>query len=285
MIFGDGVLVLDGATGTNYQRMGIEPGVAPEEWVFDEPDKVRELHRRFVEAGSQLVLTCTFGGSSLRLSDERLAGRGPELNRRAVELAREAAGPGVLVAGSIGPTGHLADPLGPLTRTLAVATFAEQAQALADGGADLLVLETFFSLDEGLWAVEGVRRASDLPLVVSYSFDQGTRTMMGLSPTQVVEAFAPLGVDAVGANCGKSLADTDLIVDELLAAAAGLPLWVKPNAGVPRVVGDEVHYDAGPEDLARHVASYAARGVRAVGGCCGSTPEHVAAIAAALSSS
>ncbi|HTR32847.1 MAG TPA: homocysteine S-methyltransferase family protein [Gaiellaceae bacterium] len=285
MIFGDGVLVLDGATGTNYQRMGIEPGVAPEEWVFDEPDKVRELHRRFVEAGSQLVLTCTFGGSSLRLSDERLAGRGPELNRRAVELAREAAGPGVLVAGSIGPTGHLADPLGPLTRTLAVATFAEQAQALADGGADLLVLETFFSLDEGLWAVEGVRRASDLPLVVSYSFDQGTRTMMGLSPTQVVEAFAPLGVAAVGANCGKSLADTDLIVDELLAAAAGLPLWVKPNAGVPRVVGDEVRYDAGPEDLAWHVASYAARGVRAVGGCCGSTPEHVAAIAAALSSS
>ena len=285
MIFGDGVLVLDGATGTNYQRMGIEPGVAPEEWVFDEPDKVRELHRRFVEAGSQLVLTCTFGGSSLRLSDERLAGRGPELNRRAVELAREAAGPGVLVAGSIGPTGHLADPLGPLTRTLAVATFAEQAQALAEGGADLLVLETFFSLDEGLWAVEGVRRASDLPLVVSYSFDQGTRTMMGLSPTQVVEAFAPRGVAAVGANCGKSLADTDLIVDELLAAAAGLPLWVKPNAGVPRVVGDEVRYDAGPEDLARHVASYAARGVRAVGGCCGSTPEHVAAIAAALSSS
>jgi len=285
VIFGDGVLVLDGATGTNYQRMGIEPGVAPEEWVFDEPDKVRELHRRFVEAGSQLVLTCTFGGSSLRLSDERLAGRGPELNRRAVELAREAAGPGVLVAGSIGPTGHLADPLGPLTRTLAVATFAEQAQALAEGGADLLVLETFFSLDEGLWAVEGVRRASDLPLVVSYSFDQGTRTMMGLSPTQVVEAFAPLGVAAVGANCGKSLADTDLIVDELLAAAAGLPLWVKPNAGVPRVVGDEVRYDAGPEDLARHVASYAARGVRAVGGCCGSTPEHVAAIAAALSSS
>ena len=277
--------MLDGATGTNYQRMGIEPGVAPEEWVFDEPDKVRELHRRFVEAGSQLVLTCTFGGSSLRLSDERLAGRGPELNRRAVELAREAAGPGVLVAGSIGPTGHLADPLGPLTRTLAVATFAEQAQALAEGGADLLVLETFFSLDEGLWAVEGVRRASDLPLVVSYSFDQGTRTMMGLSPTQVVEAFAPLGVAAVGANCGKSLADTDLIVDELLAAAGGLPLWVKPNAGVPRVVGDEVRYDAGPEDLARHVASYAARGVRAVGGCCGSTPEHVAAIAAALSSS
>ena len=284
MIFGDGVLLADGATGTNYQRMGIEPGVAPEEWVFNEPEKVQELHRRFVEAGSRLVLTCTFGGSSLRLSDERLAGRGPELNRRAVELAREAVGDRVLVAGSIGPTGHLTDPLGPLTRELAVSTFAEQAGALAAGGADLLVLETFFSLDEGLWAVEGIRSATGLPLVVSYSFDQGTRTMMGLTPTQVVEAFAPLGVDAVGANCGKSLADTDLIVDELLAAAGDLPLWVKPNAGVPRIVGEEVVYDAGPEDLARHAASYVARGVKVVGGCCGSTPEHIAAIAAVLPS-
>jgi 5-methyltetrahydrofolate--homocysteine methyltransferase len=275
-------VLADGATGTNYQRMGIEPGVAPEEWVFDAPEKVQELHRRFVDAGSQLVLTCTFGGSSLRLADEALHGRGREVNRQAVELARDAVGDGVLVAGSIGPSGHLADPLGPLTRALAVETFGEQARALAEGGVDLLVLETFFSLDEGLWAVEGIRGATDLPLVVSYSFDQGTRTMMGLTPTQVVEAFAPLGVDAIGANCGKSLADTDLIVDELLAAAGDLPLWVKPNAGVPRIVGDEVVYDAGPDDLARHLASYVAKGVRVVGGCCGTTPEHVAAIAAAV---
>ncbi|HEY6961559.1 MAG TPA: homocysteine S-methyltransferase family protein, partial [Gaiellaceae bacterium] len=283
VIFGDGVVVADGATGTNYQRMGIEPGLAPEQWVFDAPEKVRELHRRFLDAGSRLILTCTFGGSSLRLADEALAGRGPELNRRAAELAREAAGDGVLVAGSVGPTGHLADPLGPLTRELAVATFGEQARALAEGGVDLLVLETFFSLDEGLWAVEGVRAATDLPLVVSYSFDQGTRTMMGLTPTQVVEAFAPLGVAAVGANCGKSLEETDRIVDELLAAVPeGLPLWVKPNAGVPRVVGEDVVYDAGPEDMARHLRSYVGRGVTVVGGCCGTTPEHVAAIASAV---
>src|SRR3954468_9343218 len=281
-IAGAAVLVADGATGTNYQRMGIEPGIAPEEWVVDEPAKVQELHRRFVEAGSQLVLTCSFGASSLRLADEALHGRAVEVNRRAAELARAIVREDVLVAGSIGPTGHLTDPLGPLTRDLAVATFGEQARALADGGVDLLVLETFFSLDEGLWAVEGVQAQTDLPLVVSYSFDQGTRTMMGLSPTQVVEAFAPLGVAAIGANCGKSLAETDLIVDELLAADTGLPLWVKPNAGVPRVEGDAVVYDAGPDDLARHLASYAARGVKVVGGCCGTTPEHVAAIAAAL---
>jgi 5-methyltetrahydrofolate--homocysteine methyltransferase len=282
VIFPDGVVVADGATGTNYQRLGIEPGVAPEEWVFDEPAKVQELHRAFVDAGADVVLTCTFGASSLRLADGPLAGRGEELNRRAAELARAAVAPETLVAGSIGPTGHLADPLGPLSRELAVATFAGQARALAAGGVDLLVLETFFSLDEGLWALEGVRAETDLPLVVSYSFDQGRRTMMGLTPTQVVEAFAPLGVAAVGANCGKSLADTDAVVDELLAAADGLPLWVKPNAGVPRVVRDEVVYDVTPEDQARHLASYAERGVRVVGGCCGTTPEHLAAIAAAV---
>jgi methionine synthase I (cobalamin-dependent) len=276
------VLLADGATGTNYQNMGIEPGVAPEEWVVDEPDKVQELHRRFVAAGSDLVLTCSFGGSSLRLADEALHGRAVEVNRRAAELAREAVGDDVLVAGSLGPTGHLTEPLGPLTHELAVATFAEQAKSLADGGVDLLVLETFFSLDEGLWAVEGIKSASDLPLVVSYSFDQGTKTMMGLTPTQVVEAFAPLGIAAIGANCGKSLADTDVIVEELVAAADGLPLWVKPNAGVPRMVGDAVIYDAGPDDLAQHIRGYVDRGARIVGGCCGSTPEHIAAIARAL---
>src|ERR1700750_2357404 len=139
-----GVLVADGATGTNYQNMGIEPGVAPEEWVVDAPDKVRELHRRFRDAGADLVLTCSFGASSLRLADEALHGRAVEVNRRAAELAREAVGDDVLVAGSLGPTGHLADPLGPLTHDLAVATFAEQARALADGGVDPLVLEAFF---------------------------------------------------------------------------------------------------------------------------------------------
>lgn len=276
------VLIADGATGTNYHAMGIEPGKAPEEWVIDAPERVAELHRRFAEAGSDLVLTSSFGGSSLRLADEALHGRAVEVNTRAAEIAREAVGPDLLVAGSIGPTGHLTDPLGPLTKELAVATFAEQAGALAAAGVDVLVLETFFSLDEGLWALEGVRSATDLPVVVSYSFDQGTRTMMGLSPTDVVRAFGPLGVAAVGANCGKSLADTDRIVEELLDVADGMPLWVKPNAGVPRVVGEEVVYEAGPDDLARHVAAYAANGVRIVGGCCGSTPEHVAAIAGAL---
>jgi methionine synthase I (cobalamin-dependent) len=276
------VLLADGATGTNYQDMGIEPGVAPEEWVFDAPDRVRELHRRFVEAGSDLVLTCTFGATTPRLADGPLAGRTIELNMRAAALAREAVGDDRLVAGSLGPTGQLVEPYGLLTRDVCRAAYAEQAKALADGGVDLLVLETFFALEEALWAIEGAQSATDLPLVASFSFDQGTHTMMGLSPTEVVAAVEPLGVAALGANCGRSLDDTDAVVEEFLAASPRLPLWVKPNAGVPRIVGDAVVYDAGPEALAEHVRAYADRGARIVGGCCGSAPEHIAAIARAL---
>jgi 5-methyltetrahydrofolate--homocysteine methyltransferase len=276
------VLLADGATGTNYQAMGLAPGVAPEEWVLDAPERVMELHRRFAESGSDLVLTCTFGATGIRLADGPLAGRVREVNARAAELAREAVGEALLVAGSLGPTGKLAEPYGDLTREAAVDAYAEQSAALTEGGVDLLVLETFFALEEALWAIEGVTGATELPLVASFSFDQGTRTMMGVSAADVVAAVVPLGVAAVGANCGRSLADTDAIVAELVEAAPSVPLWIKPNAGVPRVVGDEVVYEAGPEELAEHVRGYADAGARVVGGCCGSTPEHVAAIARAL---
>jgi 5-methyltetrahydrofolate--homocysteine methyltransferase len=277
-----GVLLADGATGTNYQNMGMEAGVAPEEWVIDAPDRVRELHRRFADAGSDLVLTCSFGATALRLADGPLAGRMAEVNIRAAELAREAVGVARLVAGSMGPTGQLAEPYGLLTREACVEAYAEQSQALVEGGVDLLVLETFFALEEALWAIEGVQGVTDIPLVVSFSFDQGTRTMMGLSPTDVVAAIEPLGVAAVGANCGRSLEDTDALVAEFRGTASQLPLWVKPNAGVPRVVGDAVVYEADPEMLAEHVHDYAEHGARIVGGCCGSTPDHIAAIAGAL---
>ena len=276
------VLVADGATGTNYQTIGLPLGVAPEEWLFDAPEQVAALHRAFVDAGSDLILTNTFGATPLRLQHTPLAGRVRDVNIRAVELAREAAGDRAIVAGSMGPTGHLFEPLGPLTRAECVDNYELQAGALAEGGADLLVIETFFALDEALAAVEGTRRASDLPLVVSFSFDQGTRTMMGLSPAEVVEAFVPLGVAAVGANCGKSLESANVIAAELLEHAGETPVWVKPNAGVPKVVADAVVYEAGPEALAAHARRYAEQGARIVGGCCGSTPEHVAAIANAV---
>ena len=173
----------------------------------------------------------------------------------------------------------LIEPYGLLNREDAMAAYAEQASALAEGGVDLLVLETIFAVEEAVWAVEGIQSATNFPLVVSFSFDMGTRTMMGLSPTDAVAAVVPMGIAAVGTNCGRSLADADLVVTEILAAAGDVPVWVKPNAGVPKIVGAEVVYEAGPEMLAEHVAGYVEQGARIVGGCCGSTPEHVAAIA------
>jgi 5-methyltetrahydrofolate--homocysteine methyltransferase len=282
-LVGDRAVVLaDGATGTNYQVMGLAPGMAPEEWVFESPERVRALHHRFAAAGSDLVLTCTFGATSLRLADGPLAGRATKVNVRAAELAREAVGGELLVAGSMGPSGQLIEPYGGLSRKVCVEAYAEQARALAAGGVDLLVLETFFALEEALWALEGVQSAVDLPLVVSFSFDQGTRTMMGVSAVEVVAALAGTGVAAVGLNCGRSLEDTDVVVDEFIATGSGLPLWVKPNAGVPKIVGDTVVYEADPDTFAQHVVRYAERGARIVGGCCGATPEHISALARAL---
>jgi len=279
------LLLADGATGTNYQEMGMAIGVAPEEWVFDEPDKVLSLHAAFVDAGADIILTDTFGGTALRLRESRYAGRASEVNRRAAELARQAAEArdGVLVAGSMGPTGMLMEPLGELTAAAAADAYREQAAALSDGGVDLLLLETFFALDEALAAIEGIRRASALPLAVSFSFDQGTRTMMGLSPTHMIEAIAPLGVAAIGANCGRSLADMERVVAELAAADAGIPLWIKPNAGMPRMVGDAARYDTGPAEMADYAMRFVGAGARMIGGCCGTSPEHVRCMVAAAS--
>lgn len=279
------LLFADGATATNYQQMGMGIGVAPEEWVFDQPDAVRGLHSAFIDAGADIILTDTFGGTSLRLRESRYAGRATELNRRAAELAREAGGAreGVLVAGSMGPTGMLMEPLGDLTAAAAADAYGEQAAALSSAGVDLLLLETFFALDEALAAIEGIRRASALPLVVSFSFDQGTRTMMGLSPTRMIEAIRPLGVAAIGANCGRSLADMERVVAELAALHAGIPLWIKPNAGLPRMVGDVARYDTGPDEMADYAKRFVEAGARVIGGCCGTSPEHTRCMIAAAS--
>ena len=277
------ILIADGATGTNYQRMGIELGVAPEEWVFDQPENVLALHRAFIDAGADIILTNTFGGTRVRLRDSKYADRAPEINRRAAELAREAAnGKDVFVAGSIGPCGLLCKPLGELTHAEAVETFAEQAAALTAGEVDFLVLETLFALDEATAAIEGIKQVSSLPLVVCFSYDQGTRTMMGHSPTQVVHAIASLGVAAIGANCGKTLDAMEQIVREMAALKSGLPIWAKPNAGLPRMVDDVATYDVTPDIMAEYAIRYIKAGAQIVGGCCGNTPEHIAAIAQAV---
>src|ERR1700704_1952357 len=276
------VLIADGATGTTCQHMGLPLGVAPEEWVLTAPERIIALHKGFAAAGSDIVLTCTFGGTGIRLADGPFAGRASELNRRAAELAREAVGNDILVAGSLGPTGQLCEPLGLLTHDQAADTYAEQAEALAEGGVDLLLLETMFCQIEASAAIDGVRRATDLPFVLAFSFDRGTRTMMGTTTAEVVALALEQGAAAVGANCGTSLENMSAIVSELSAAAPGLPLWVKPNAGLPRMTGDSAVYDVTPQDFADAARGYVEAGARIVGGCCGSTPEHVRAIAEAI---
>ena len=277
------VLVADGATGTNLQQRGLPVGTAPDEWVFDNPKAVLQLHKDFVAAGSNLILTNTFGGTNLRMKGTRHEGQTVELNQRAAELARQIAEPnGVFVAGSLGPVGGLLKPYGPYNMEEVQAAYTEQAEALTAGGVDLLVIETQFSLEEALAAFAGARRVSHLPIVVSFSYDSGVRTMMGVKPSQVVAAFKAKGVAALGANCGKSLEFMEQVVAEMAAAQPGVPIWAKPNAGMPIPGTAPAQYDTTPEQMGQAALRLVQAGAQIVGGCCGSSPEHIAAIVAAV---
>ena len=276
------LLVSDGATGTNLQERGLGFGAAPEEWIFGNPAEVVRLHRDFVDAGSQILLTDTFGGTHLRLVHAGLDGNAAEVNRRAVGLAREAAGSAdVLVAASLGPTGQLLEPLGELTADGATDAYARQARALAEAGADLLVIETQFDLPEATSAIRGARATTTLPIVCSFSYDMGHRTMMGLAPAHVAEELTALGVDVIGVNCGRSLAEN---LDNLKAirAVTRLPIWMKPNAGLPHM-GKDHHavYDVSPAQMGEQAALWVAAGAQVIGGCCGTSPDHLREIARA----
>lgn len=280
------IMVADGATGTNLQLMGVKPGTPPEDLVMDDPDTILKLETAFVQAGADIILTCTFGGTRLRMKDSKYQERAPEVNQRAVELARQAASNrgGVLVAGSMGPTGGLFKPYGPLTAEEVTATYAEQALALAEGGVDLLLIETMFAFDEADAAFAGARSVTDLPIVVSFSYDRGTRTMMGVKPLDVVKTYMEKGAALVGANCGTTLENMEKIMAEYAQTAPGAPLWAKPNAGLPRMDAETsvAVYDVTPEQMGEYAKKYVALGARVVGGCCGSTPEHVAGIVKAV---
>jgi methionine synthase I (cobalamin-dependent) len=275
------VLVADGATGTMLQAMGLEPGEAPERWLFDQPDKIRALHRGYVEAGSDIILSCSFGGTRYRLEGHGLADQVIAVNRRAAELARAIAGDDVLVAGDMGPTGQLVKPLGPLTPEEVAAAYAEQAQGLVEGGADLLLIETMSDISEARAAIEGARRASDFPIICTFSFDTHGRTMMGLRPAHAAREIASL-VEGIGANCGKDPAEYVEFMQAMRQAAPQAILWAKPNAGLPHMVGDEVVYDATPEQMGQVAAQLRDAGAQVIGGCCGTTPAHIAAMAKSL---
>src|SRR3990170_8472078 len=260
------VLISDGATGSNLQTRGLPDGKSGEAWVLEKPEAIRQLAADFIQAGSEIVLTCTFGASRLHLANMGLDGECERINRTAAELARQAAASsGAFVAGSIGPTGQMLDPYGPLAEADAEAAFAEQARFLAAGGVDLIVIETQFDLGEATAAVRGVRSVCDLPLVCSFSYDRGTRTMMGVSPARSARALNDSGVDLLGINCGRSLVDNLKALRELRDATA-LPIWFKPNAGLPVVDGSgNGVYQTTPQQMAENVTDWIAAGAQVIG--------------------
>ncbi|MCD4671621.1 MAG: homocysteine S-methyltransferase family protein [Anaerolineaceae bacterium] len=277
------ILVSDGATGTNLQKRGLPHGVTAEQWMLDQPNQIERLYRDFIQAGSDIILTCTFGGSSVRLEHTGMTGKTAEVNQQASLLARKAAeGTNVLIAGSIGPSGQMLKPLGPLAIDDAIKSFAEQAKALEEGGVDLLVIETQFDITEASSAIQGAQSVTKLPIVCSFSYDRGTRTMMGVKPAQMAKAIAPLGVVALGVNCGRSL-EENLIVLQELKQNTDLPIWFKPNAGMPELdENDNPAYSVNPAQMGRNVPLWIETGARIIGGCCGNSPEHVQAIAEAV---
>jgi 5-methyltetrahydrofolate--homocysteine methyltransferase len=277
------VLVADGATGTMLQAAGLPAGVIPEEWNLAQPAKITALHQAYLESGSRIIVSNTFGGNRVKLGKAKKADLAPETNRRAVEIARAAAEPyGAFVAADMGPTGELLEPYGEMTFATAVATYAEQARFLAEAGADALWLETLSDVNEARAAIEGIQKATTLPILCSFSFDSHGRTMMGLTPKKAAETLGPLGLAALGANCGASLDDTMAAVTAIAAALPCLPLIAKPNAGLPRLEDGRSVYDTTPEEMAGYAVRFVAEGARIVGGCCGSTPAHIAAIARAV---
>ena len=251
------IQVSDGATGTNLQQRGLDLGKPGEVWVFERPEEIKRLHKDFIDAGSDIILTCTFGGTSIRLDGEGLGKRAFELNKRAAELAREAVeGTDVLIAGSIGPTGQMLKPLGTMEEDDAFQAYAEQARALTEAAVDLLLIETQFDIGEASIAV---RAASSVR--------------------------GALDVCMLGINCGRSLEDNLNALKELKAANE-LPIWFKPNAGLPQVDDDgKSFYDVSPEEMGSLVSDWITAGASIVGGCCGSSPEHIREIALAAKES
>ena len=281
---GKGVLVADGATGTMLQAAGLTEGTAPESWNLTHPEKILDLHRAYLEAGSQIILTNSFGGSRFRLGKKGLQDKVHEVNRAAAALAKEAAGQEAFVAGSMGPTGELMKPLGTLSYVVALEAFAEQAEALAEGGADAILVETMSDLNEAKAAIVGAKQATDLPILCTLSFDTQRHTMMGVSPRRAAKEMWPLGLMAIGGNCGQALDDMEEVLRQMGKAVPEAPLMAKPNAGLPRLVDGQAVYDVTPQVMAEYALRYAELGAKIIGGCCGSTPAHIKAMAAALGS-
>jgi 5-methyltetrahydrofolate--homocysteine methyltransferase len=272
------LLVVDGAWGTQLTHRGLPVGQAPEVWNLQRTDDVRAIAAAYADAGADIVLTNTFGGNRFKLEKSGLTGKLEDVNRAGVELSKEGAGDRALVFASIGPTGEFIAPLGTVTEEQMVAAFAEQAKALVAAGADGIVIETMAALNEIEAAMRAVKDISDLPVVASMTFDKGAAgyaTIMGVTPEQAAVELTAAGADIVGANCGSGIQD---MVDSIAAmhAATDRPLWAKPNAGLPELVEGRTVFREAPEDMVSRLANLVEAGAHHVGGCCGTTPEHIA---------
>jgi 5-methyltetrahydrofolate--homocysteine methyltransferase len=288
-LMGTGRTILaDGAMGTVLMAQGLEGGESPVLWNATRPADILAIHRAYIEAGADLILTNTFSGNRLRLELHGLADRAAELNRLGAELAAQAAEEAerraVVVAGDVGPTGQVLAPLGDLGYEDAVRAFAEQAEALASGGVDAFWIETMYDVDEVRAAVEGVRQAAPgFPIIASMTFDTNGRTMMGTTPEQASQALESLGLVAVGGNCGNGVVEILTVVEKMRAQSPEAALVAKANAGLPHLGDDNVaHYDATPQAMADYAVKARHLGARIIGGCCGSTPEHIRAMHSAL---
>lgn len=284
-LLAQGPVLADGAMGTMLQDLGLTDGSAPELWNVEKPELVKKVHADFVAEGARIIETNTFGGSVARLKFHQVGHRVAELNRAGAQLAREVADAGdALVAGSIGPSGELIEPVGPLTREEAEAMFAEQAGALAEGGVDLFQIETMSHLNEVEAAVRGARRAApDVPIYATMSFDTNYHTMMGVSPGEAVTILSQWEVEGIGANCGTGPDDFDVIMTDMAVnRPSHVYLIVYCNAGIPQYVNGSIQYDATPERMADYAVSMRNIGINVIGGCCGSTPAHIGAMREAL---
>ena len=279
-------LMADGATGTTLFNMGLSSGDAPDMWNIDHPDRIRTLYRGAVEAGSDIFLTNTFGGNASRLKLHGAEGRVHELNRVSASLGREiadASGRCVVVAGSVGPTGDIFQPMGTMTHAVAVEMFHEQAEGLKDGGADVLWVETMSAPEEYRAAAEAALLAG-MPWCGTMSFDTAGRTMMGVTSTAMVAMVEKLPNPpiAFGANCGVGASDLLRTVLGFVAQGTERPLIAKGNAGIPKYHDGHIHYDGTPELMAEYAVLARDAGVRIIGGCCGTMPEHLKHMRAAL---
>lgn len=281
-LLADAPVITDGAWGTQLQARGLESGACPEAWNTGHPDRVEEVAGLYVEAGSDIVLTNTFGGSRITLAGHGLADRAGELNRAGAQLSCRAAAGKAKVLGSIGPCGKLLM-MGDVTPEAVMEAFTEQAEALAEGGVDGIVVETMADLTEAALAVKAAQ-ATGLPVVACMVFDAGEdrcHTMMGVSPEQAAAGLASAGADVIGANCGQSI-EAYAAIGARLRAATDLPIWLKPNAGAPEMVAGKTTYAATPEAFSAQAPPLVEAGANFVGGCCGTGPDFIRALRAKL---